>query len=404
MKAMKKLILLCLLLISAVGVYGQSTVPAGLDNTSMEDWNVLRLTNNERMRAGLPILLTNNMMQYAASMRAYELLTLYSHTRPSGQDPFSVLDEQNYFYTSAAENIAQGQKSPEHVLDSWMNSSGHRKNILTANLRFMGAGYRNNGTPSWVQLFATQSNTDCTSVEFDEASSSFVFTLANGTTAYAPYDANTFYNNNGQVTVNYPGVTQPVLVSVTTRGEGRKKKFDNGRDDDESNNDNGNGDRNNGGGGGGYSPSDGPDIGISQDDTPSGGDYGDEQSIDFKISLMGKDLSVEGSTPVLNSGGKGDNFTVEPIGNYTVYVISADGQYLGVEGGESHSGAELTFSSEKFEWMFILGDDASFSLRPSDALGLAVGAEELSRKGGTQLVLIPYENIVVPESMEFTLQ
>ncbi|MFA9465559.1 MAG: CAP domain-containing protein [Velocimicrobium sp.] len=116
---------------------------------------VLQLVNQERAKAGLGELSTNDTLQKAANKRAEEIVTSFSHTRPNGQSCFTVLDEYNISYLAAGENIAYGQKSPSEVMDGWMNSSGHRANILGSQFGKVGIGVyqSSNGTYYWTQEF-----------------------------------------------------------------------------------------------------------------------------------------------------------------------------------------------------------------------------------------------------------
>ena len=78
----------------------------------------------------------------------------FSHTSPTYGSPFDMMKTYGISYTSAGENIAKGQKSPQEVMNSWMNSSGHRANILNAGYNQIGVGYYNG---IWVQEFIQSS-------------------------------------------------------------------------------------------------------------------------------------------------------------------------------------------------------------------------------------------------------
>lgn len=116
---------------------------------------VLKLLNQERAKAGLGALTTNATLQKAANKRAQEIVSSFSHTRPDGRSSFSVLDEYNISYRAAGENIAYGQKTPSEVMNAWMNSSGHRANILGSQFGKVGIGvYKaSNGLYYWTQEF-----------------------------------------------------------------------------------------------------------------------------------------------------------------------------------------------------------------------------------------------------------
>ncbi len=115
---------------------------------------VLQIVNQERAKAGLPALTTNSTLQSAANKRAQEIAKSFSHTRPDGSSFYTVLKEYGVSYRSAGENIAYGQKSPQAVMEGWMNSSGHRANILNKNFGKVGIGvYKVNGVLYWTQVF-----------------------------------------------------------------------------------------------------------------------------------------------------------------------------------------------------------------------------------------------------------
>jgi len=78
-----------------------------------------------------------------------------SHTRPNGTSCFTVLSELGVGYSASGENIAAGQKTPQAVMESWMNSSGHKANILNPDFTHIGVGYAEGGNygTNWVQLF-----------------------------------------------------------------------------------------------------------------------------------------------------------------------------------------------------------------------------------------------------------
>ena len=76
----------------------------------------------------------------------------FDHTSPTYGSPFDMLKKFGISYKSAGENIAQGYSTPEAVVNGWMNSSGHRANILNASFTHMGVGYDANGH-YWTQMF-----------------------------------------------------------------------------------------------------------------------------------------------------------------------------------------------------------------------------------------------------------
>lgn len=120
-------------------------------------YEVLDLVNQERVKNGLDKLYMNQELLETAMTRAGETAVCFSHTRPDS----SICFELNM--DMAAENIAAGQTSAAAVMDSWMNSQGHRDNILSKNVSNIGIGcFYHNGTYYWVQCFGTGSdNSNC---------------------------------------------------------------------------------------------------------------------------------------------------------------------------------------------------------------------------------------------------
>lgn len=116
---------------------------------------VVKLVNEERAKAGLPTLELKADITAAANVRAREIKQNFSHTRPNGSSFSSVLREQGVSFRGSGENIAWGQRSPEQVVNAWMNSDGHRANILNKNFKNIGVGHYQDasGVNYWVQLF-----------------------------------------------------------------------------------------------------------------------------------------------------------------------------------------------------------------------------------------------------------
>ena len=100
---------------------------------------IVRLVNVERKKAGLrPLKLSRELLRPAA-IRTREITKVFSHTRPNGL-PFSSAF-YGIDYKAIGENIAAGQTSCEMVMQQWMNSPGHRANILNKNYKYIGVGY-----------------------------------------------------------------------------------------------------------------------------------------------------------------------------------------------------------------------------------------------------------------------
>lgn len=116
---------------------------------------VLELVNAERAKAGAAALTLDSKATEAAQTRAQEIQRSFSHTRPNGSSFSTALTEAGVSYTASGENIAYGQNSAQAVMEGWMNSSGHRANILNQNFTSIGIGHAqdSNGVDYWTQLF-----------------------------------------------------------------------------------------------------------------------------------------------------------------------------------------------------------------------------------------------------------
>lgn len=115
---------------------------------------VVRLVNAERAKEGLAALQMDSSLNSAAQVRAKEIVTSFSHTRPNGSNCFTALSEAGIKYNGSGENIAYGQKTPAEVVNAWMNSAGHRANIMSSKFTKIGIGCHNsNGTYYWSQFF-----------------------------------------------------------------------------------------------------------------------------------------------------------------------------------------------------------------------------------------------------------
>lgn len=116
---------------------------------------VVRLVNIERADAGLAPLTMDATLSAAAQRRAQEIDESFSHTRPDGSSCFTVLKDFGITYRACGENIAKGSPTPERVVEGWMNSAGHRANILNQNFTTIGVGVHADaaGTLHWAQLF-----------------------------------------------------------------------------------------------------------------------------------------------------------------------------------------------------------------------------------------------------------
>ena len=116
---------------------------------------VHRLTNVERTNAGLPQFGRNQPLIQTAVVRANEIIQYFSHTRPDGRSCFTAFEENHVEYRHAGENLAAGQRSAAEAVQSWMDSQGHRENIMNRDFGQMGVGVvmDNDGRIYWTQTF-----------------------------------------------------------------------------------------------------------------------------------------------------------------------------------------------------------------------------------------------------------
>lgn len=115
---------------------------------------VIRLVNVERANAGLPALKYDWELSRVAEHKSQDMANknYFSHTSPTYGSPFDMMKAYGINYSAAGENIAKGQRSPQEVVNAWMNSSGHRANILNSSYTHIGVGFVEDGN-IWTQMF-----------------------------------------------------------------------------------------------------------------------------------------------------------------------------------------------------------------------------------------------------------
>lgn len=126
------------------------------NNASSIQSEVLRLVNIERSKVGLSSLKLSNELSSVATKKSQDMAdnNYFSHTSPTYGSPFDMMKQFGIKYTNAGENIAQGYSSAEAVMNGWMNSPGHKANILSSDFGTLGVGYVNKGgTTYWTQMF-----------------------------------------------------------------------------------------------------------------------------------------------------------------------------------------------------------------------------------------------------------
>ncbi len=129
----------------------QQTAPA---TNSQAVQQAIDLTNAQRRQNGLSPLSADAKLNSVAQAKSVDMQqnNYFSHASPTYGSPFDMMRDQGVAYQSAGENIAKGQRTPQEVVQAWMNSEGHRKNILSSKFTHIGIGYDPNGH-HWVQMF-----------------------------------------------------------------------------------------------------------------------------------------------------------------------------------------------------------------------------------------------------------
>lgn len=140
--------------------YAADTVNVKISGTEYYDnaFQVLTLVNKEREKRGLTALTMDKELLGVAMQRAAETNVYFSHTRPDGSDYSTAFPEGLWGY---GENIAAGQTSPKSVMSDWMDSSGHKANILSEDYNAIGIGcYKAGNFYYWVQSFGYKSSVE----------------------------------------------------------------------------------------------------------------------------------------------------------------------------------------------------------------------------------------------------
>lgn len=119
-----------------------------------EKQQVINIVNQKRKEAGLNPLTENWELSRVAQFKAEDMQDkgYFDHNSPTYGSPFKMMKDFGIHFGYAGENIAKGQRSPQEVMNSWMNSQGHRENILSPNFKHIGVGYDARGK-EWVQQF-----------------------------------------------------------------------------------------------------------------------------------------------------------------------------------------------------------------------------------------------------------
>lgn len=118
---------------------------------------VVTLVNQQRAANGLGALTVNASLANMARVKSQDMITnnYFAHQSPTYGSPFDMMKQFGISFTAAGENIAYGQPTAQSVMDAWMNSPGHRANILNSSYTQIGVGAvkNSNGTIYWTQEF-----------------------------------------------------------------------------------------------------------------------------------------------------------------------------------------------------------------------------------------------------------
>lgn len=131
-------------------------IPAATAINTLEN-EVIRLTNIERSKRGLATLKTNWQLSRCARYKSQDMINrgYFAHQSPTYGSPFDMIESFGISMAAGGENIAMGQRTPQEVVKAWMNSPGHRGNMLSTAFTEIGVGVakNKNGSYYWTQMF-----------------------------------------------------------------------------------------------------------------------------------------------------------------------------------------------------------------------------------------------------------
>lgn len=135
----------------------QINIPTVSSSTTAFEAEVVRLVNQRRAEHGLKPLTQDWQLSRVARYKSQDMKDLgyFSHTSPTYGSPFQMMKSFGISYRTAGENIAKGYASPEAVVNAWMNSPGHRANILNSTYTHIGVGFVSSGN-YWTQMFISK--------------------------------------------------------------------------------------------------------------------------------------------------------------------------------------------------------------------------------------------------------
>ncbi len=136
---------------------GQKLNVPNIDDAKTLENEVIRLVNVERANRGLELLKSNWQLSRVARYKSVDMRdkNYFSHTSPTYGSPFKMMEDFGLRFSTAGENIAMGQKTAKEVMNAWMNSPGHRSNILSPSFSEIGVGVAKDkyGRFYWTQMF-----------------------------------------------------------------------------------------------------------------------------------------------------------------------------------------------------------------------------------------------------------
>ncbi len=136
---------------------GQKINIPSIDDVKTLEQQVVELVNKQRAAHGLGMVTSNWELCRVARYKSQDMIDkgYFDHTSPTYGSPFRMMESFGIKFSAAGENIAYGQKTPQAVMNDWMNSPGHRANILSPSYNQLGVGVakKANGTYYWTQMF-----------------------------------------------------------------------------------------------------------------------------------------------------------------------------------------------------------------------------------------------------------
>ena len=196
-------------------------------NISNDEWEVFRLSNIERYKNCMPLIVMVEELQKAADVRAEEITVDYrkDHRRPNGQKYSTAINHEFAATRRTGENAYKGPKTPEAAVRGWMNSPGHRANILSGSYTYIGVGmFKNTEYKHWIQMFSSgghvasyeSSTGSYTFKSVEELESAYLICYTNeGIKAYIPFETEYMVQNGNDYTMNLHNH----YITVTIMGE-----------------------------------------------------------------------------------------------------------------------------------------------------------------------------------------